>query len=282
MTPADALLTNLGIAQKQQNRLLLTRAALLFFGREPQRLFPEAFVTCALYADAIRATVLDRADIIGTLEEQFDAAIKFIRRNLRVGYKIEKAAPRKEVSEIPEPVFREAVLNALTHRDYFAGTEHIFVHIHPNRIEITNPGGLPYGLTIEELGTRAVPRNRLIADMFYRMGYVERLGSGIHRMCEAMLEAKLPVPRLYPTATAFRLELFKSFEDTGLSEEHAQVCQWLINNSPASISDLMKGLGISKATAHRRVSKLVADGWVEVFGSGPRTAYQMKIKPSMG
>jgi ATP-dependent DNA helicase RecG len=278
-TPADALLSNLGIAQKQQNRLLLTRAALLFFGREPQRLFPEAYVTCALYADATRATVLDRADIIGTLEEQFDAAIKFIRRNLRVSYKIEKAAPRKEVSEIPEPVFREAVLNALTHRDYFAGTEHIFVHIHPNRIEITNPGGLPYGLTIEELGTRAVPRNRLIADMFYRMGYVERLGSGIHRMCEAMLESGLPVPRLYPTATAFRLELFKSFEDAGLSEEHAQICEWLIEHGPALMRDLMTALDLPKTTAHRRISKLVRDGWVEVSGSGQNTTYRVHRLP---
>jgi ATP-dependent DNA helicase RecG len=176
-------------------------------------------------------------------------------------------------------VFREAVLNALTHRDYFADAERIFVHMHPNRIEITNPGGLPYGLTIEELGTRAVPRNRMIADMFYRMGYVERLGSGIHRMCEAMLEAGLPVPRIYPTATAFRLELLKSFEDAGLPEEQAQVCQWLINNGPASVSDMAKGLGISKITTYRRATKLVADAWVEVLGSGPRTAYRMKSKP---
>ena len=62
------------------------------------------------------------------------------------------------MQEIPEAVFREALLNALTHRDYFADTEHIFVHMHPGRMVITSPGGLPQGLTLEELGTRSVPR----------------------------------------------------------------------------------------------------------------------------
>jgi hypothetical protein len=83
--------------------------------------------------------------------------------------------------------------------------------MHPGRMEISNPGGLPDGLSLEELGTRAVPRNRLIADMFYRMGYVERLGSGIYRMRSAMAAEHLPAPRFLPTVNAFRVELFSSF-----------------------------------------------------------------------
>ncbi|MCI0555427.1 MAG: putative DNA binding domain-containing protein [Anaerolineae bacterium] len=275
-TKADDVLTSLRIAEKQQNRLLLTRAALLFFGHDPQRLFPEAFVTCALYADETRATVLDRADFKGTLVEQFESAMGFIRRNLRVGYRINHAGPRREVAEIPEPVLREGLLNALTHRDYFADIEHIFVHMHSNRIEITNPGGLPYGLTIEELGTHAVPRNRLIADIFYRMGYVERLGSGIHRMYEAMIAAGLPAPRFLPTATAFQIELLKSFVDAGLSSEDAKVCEWLASHGPATIRDLMADLDVSKTTAHRRISKLIAEGWIEVLGSGKNTSYGLR------
>lgn len=90
-TKASDLLINIGLAQKQQNRLLLTRAALLFFGREPQKYFPETYVTCPLYADETRANVLDRLDVKGTLEEQVHGAVGFIRRNLRVSYRIEKA-----------------------------------------------------------------------------------------------------------------------------------------------------------------------------------------------
>ena len=270
--PGD-LLTNIGIAQKQQKHLLLTRAAVLFFCREPQRFYPEAFVTCALYADDTRSTVLDRIDAKGTLEEQFESAVGFIRRNLRVSYKIKQAGPREEVQEIPEAVFREALLNALTHRDYFADREHIFVHMHPDRMVITSPGGLPYGLTLEELGTRSVPRNRLIADMFHRMGYVERLGSGIHRMREAMVAAHLPVPKFLPTANAFLVENFTSFEAAGVSSEGAKLCRWLISHGPASMQDIMGVFHFSKTTAHRRITKLMADGWIEVRGSGRNTKY---------
>jgi len=270
------MLTNLGIAQKQQNCLLLTRAAILFFCYDPQQLFPEAFVTCALYADDTRATILDRIDAKGTLEEQFSSAVGFIRRNIRVGYRIEQAGPREEVQEIPEAVFREALLNALTHRDYFADTEHIFVHMHPGRMVITSPGGLPHGLTIEELGTRSVPRNRLIADMFHRMGYVERLGSGIYRMREAMAAAHLPAPAFLPTSDAFLVEILASFEAAGLSTEYARVCQWLVSHGPASIQDFMAALNIPKSTAHRRIAKLIADGWIEVHGAGRSTRYVLR------
>jgi ATP-dependent DNA helicase RecG len=207
------------------------------------------------------------------MEEQFESAVGFIRRNLRVSYKIEQAGPREEVLEIPEAVFREALLNALTHRDYFADREHIFVHMHPGRMVITSPGGLPYGLTLEELGTRSVPRNRLIADIFHRMGYVERLGSGIHRMREAMVGARLPVPKFLPTINAFLVELFTSFEAAGVSSEGAKLCRWLVLHGPASMQDIIGAFHFSKTTAHRRITKLMADGWIEVRGSGRNTKY---------
>jgi ATP-dependent DNA helicase RecG len=190
-------------------------------------------------------------------------------------YRIDQAGPREEALEIPEAVFREALLNALTHRDYFADTEHIFVHMHSGRMVITSPGGLPQGLTLEELGTRSVPRNRLIADMFHRMGYVERLGSGIHRMWEAMLGARLPAPKFLPTANAFLVEIFTSFEAAGVSSEGAKLCRWLVLHGQASMQDIMGAFHIPKTTAHRRITKLIADGWIEVHGSGRSTNYAL-------
>jgi ATP-dependent DNA helicase RecG len=272
-TKASDLLINIGLAQWQQSRLLLTRAVLLFFGRDPQRYFPEAYVTCALYADETRARVLDRLDSKGTLEEQVRGTVGFIRRNLRVSYRIEKAGPREEIPEIPEAVYREAILNALTHRDYFSDTTHVYVHMHPGRLEISNPGGLPEGLSLEELGTRAVPRNRLIADMFYRMGYVERLGSGIYRMRSAMAAVHLPAPRFMPTMNAFRVELYSSFMTTGLSKVESEICQWLSHKERATIKEFLEAFSLAKATMHRRLAKLMKDGWVKVHGSGRGTFY---------
>ena len=272
-TKVSDLLINIGLAQKQQNRLLLTRAALLFFGLDPQKYFSETYVTCALYADETRSTVLDRLDSKGTLEEQVTGAVGFIRRNLRVSYRIEKAGPREEIPEMPEAVYREVVLNALTHRDYFFDTTHVYVHMHPGRLEISSPGGLPDGLSLEELGTRAVPRNRLIADTFYRMGYVERLGSGIYRMRSVMAIEHLPAPRFLPTANGFRVELFSSFTATGLSREDAEICQWLSHKSRATIKEFQDTFYLAKATMHRRLANLMKGGWIKVHGSGRGTFY---------
>lgn len=196
-------------------------------------------------------------------------------------YRIEKAGPREEIPEIPEAVYREAVLNALTHRDYFADTTHVYVHMHPGRMEISNPGGLPDGLSLEELGTRAVPRNRLIADMFYRMGYVERLGSVIYRMRAAMAAEHLPAPRFLPTMNAFRVELYSSFMTAGLSQEDANICLLLSKKKTATTQQLLSELPFSKATINRRLGKLAQEGWVRIHGSGRGVFYSLEYGPSV-
>jgi ATP-dependent DNA helicase RecG len=238
----------------------------LFFGREPQRFIPEAYVTCARYADTTRSSVLDRIDAKGHLLRQFGDAVAFLQRNLPTGYRIETAGPRREVLAIPEPALREALLNALTHRDYFADAEHVFVHAHPDRVEITNPGGLPPGLTLQELGTRAVPRNRLIADLFYRMGYVERLGSGIHRMRQAMAQAELPPPGFQPTHDAFRVTFYTTWEAPGLSPQEGQVARWLSARGTATAAEVAGHLKVSSDTSRRILARLINRGWIRMKG----------------
>lgn len=269
--PAD-ILVNLGIAQRQAGRLVLTGAAVLFFGRDPQRAVPEAYVTCARYAGDTRASVLDRIDRDHLLR-QFEGTIAFIRRSLLIAYRIETLGPRQEMLPIPEPALREALLNALTHRDYFADTEHIFVHIHPEKVEVTNPGGLPPGLTVQDLGTRAVPRNRLIADLFYRMGYVERLGSGIHRMRQAMAQAELPPPVFHATADSFRVTFHTSWQALGLSSQEAETARWLSACGQGTTSELASHLKVSSDTARRALARLVARGWVQAKGRRRGAAY---------
>jgi ATP-dependent DNA helicase RecG len=272
-TKSADLLVSLGIAQYQAGRPILTRAALLFFGRDPQRIFREAYVTCARYADATRASVVDRIDAGGNLLQQFKEAAAFIQRNLPTGYRIETLGPRQETLRIPEPALREALLNALAHRDYFADAEHAFVHVHPDRVVITNPGGLPPGLTLQDLGTRAVPRNRLIADLFYRMGYVERLGSGIHRMRQAMAQAELPPPLFHPTDDAFRVTFSTSWQTLGLSSQEAATAQWLAARGVGTASELASQLKVSSDTARRILARLAARGWVQTKGKRRGAAY---------
>lgn len=90
---------------------------------------------------------------------------------------------------------REAITNAVMHRDYFEAGANVFVEIYDDRIEISNPGGLPRGLNREELGTRSVRRNPLIADLLHRIALIEKAGTGIRRMIEDAKKHKCPEPK---------------------------------------------------------------------------------------
>ena len=123
-----------------------------------------------------------------------EESLRFIERNTRTGYRIEKLR-REDVPEYPMRALREAITNAVMHRDYFEAGANVFVEIYDDRIEISNPGGLPRGLNREELGTRSVRRNPLIADLLHRIALIEKAGTGIRRMIEDAKKHKCPEPK---------------------------------------------------------------------------------------
>mgnify|MGYP006299650315 CR=1 FL=1 len=100
----------------------------------------------------------------------------------------------QEILEIPEEALREAILNAVMHRDYHFDNAWITVEIYKDRLEISDPGGLPPGITLNDLGKKSVPRNKLIADLFHRIGEVEKAGTGINRIKKLISDAGLPEP----------------------------------------------------------------------------------------
>ena len=85
-------------------------------------------------------------------------------------------------SEYPFKALREAITNAVMHRDWFNEGANVFVEIHEDRIQVVSPGGLPEGMTSEDLGHKSVRRNPLIADLLHRIGFIEKAGTGIQRM----------------------------------------------------------------------------------------------------
>mgnify|MGYP006302086445 CR=1 FL=1 len=128
---------------------------------------------------------------------QFNEAVAFLKRHLNIRSEI-RGVNREDIYEIPLEVLREAVVNALMHRDYNITGTQISVEVYDDRVEIVNPGGLPRGLSIRDLGTVSIRRNQIIADIFSRMGKVERIGMGIRKMKEAMLAAGLREPTFEP------------------------------------------------------------------------------------
>ena len=172
-------LFNLGVFENNK----INNAGVLFFSKFPKRYFIHAYITCARYLGTDKVEVLDRADFEENIVWQVDEAIKFIKRNTRLSYKI-RDIKREEIPEYPIEALREAVVNAVMHRDYFETGANVQVDIFDDRIAISNIGALIKPLTREKLGTIAVRRNPLIADLLHRVGYVEKMGTGLKRIKE--------------------------------------------------------------------------------------------------
>ncbi len=194
----EDILCNLGVAMRKGKRLIFNNAGVLFFAKKPTNFIRQAQVTCLLLAGLDKVHILDRKDLADNLMENVQQAMIFLKRHLSLRYKIEKLK-REEILELPEAALREAVLNAVTHRDYHERGACVMVEIYRDRVEISDPGGLPPGLKKSELGHKSVHRNPLIADLFQRIGEVEKVGSGIRRMRDAAKAAGVPAPRFEAT-----------------------------------------------------------------------------------
>ena len=174
-----------------------THAAVLLFGKEPQRFIYNAEVKCAHFHGTQRQKPIPFYQVYkGTLFELVDQAVNFVlsKINLAVGTRA-LSAQAPTAYEIPPEVVSEAIVNAIAHRDY-TSTASVQVMLFADRLEVWNPGGLPPGLSLQSLREPhgSYPANPLIAEPLYLAKYIERMGTGTGDMIERCTEHGLPEP----------------------------------------------------------------------------------------
>ena len=169
----------------------MKNAGVLLFCKRITKFFSNATITCVLYQGKDKYKILDRKEFDSDIYSNFQNAFLYLQTHLNVEYIIKRE--REEKLELPEEALREALLNAVAHRNYFSNAN-ILVEIFSDRVEITNPGGLVKGMTIKDLGKKSLSRNNLLFGLMQRMGLVEKVGSGIARMRNAMKEYGLRGP----------------------------------------------------------------------------------------
>ncbi len=174
----------------------IINAAILFFAKNVQKHIDHASIRCVLFKGIDKRYILGNKEMTGNLVEQYEEALKYLISKLNLRYDIEnqQGGPRKEVLEIPETVFREALANSICHRSYYEKGAVIMVEIYDDRVEISNPGGLISTITQQEFGTKSFSRNPVVFGLMQRIDIVEKVGSGIKRMRDAMKEANLIEP----------------------------------------------------------------------------------------
>ena len=167
-----------------------------------------SMIQCAVFKGTTRSVFLDRRNYEGPLWEQVDEAVRFVLRNIRMGCRLE-GVYRQDIYELPPDSIRELIVNAVMNCSYIQ-VSNIQVAIYDDRLEITSPGGLLPGVTIDLMkeGFSKI-RNRALANAFAYMNLMEAWGSGIPKLMQAMQEYGLREPEFIDMEVAFRINLYR-------------------------------------------------------------------------
>lgn len=184
-------------------------AGLLLFGKQPQDFMYYARISAVRWQGVEAGEVIsDRQEITGRLSQQIDWAESFIERNTALETRIE-GVRQVDRPQYPSAAFREAIVNAVAHRDYSLEGAQILLYIFDDRIEIRSPGRLPNSVTLENIRTHySKPRNETIARVLFNLGYVNTLGSGVPRMIRLMREHVGREPDFEVSAHQFLVRLW--------------------------------------------------------------------------
>ncbi len=264
------------LVAQENGRIYPTIAGILLFGKAPQKFFLEAFVICSHFAGVEGRETLATRDCLGTIFEQLKRAENFILSNINRSFTI-NGLKRDEKYEVPEKAIREALVNALVHRNYHIKAP-IKVAIYDNRIEIFSPGGF-YGLLSEEnlLMGFTYTRNGTIVKVFREAGYSEKLGTGIRIIFSTYKEYGLKEPRIYDAGN-FVMCVLPRKQASRMAKNQKDPQLLLILDlfetaSELSRREIVNRLNIPATTVGRKLSKLVKEGLLERRGFSSATRY---------
>lgn len=275
-TSREQLLVGLGCAARdpQVDQVRPTNVGILMFGRDPHWWIPQAEIVVMHYADDIGAKkIANRQIITGTALEIIDTTADVLAQSIRVGGEI-IGFKRVDMPEYPREALREAIVNAVTHRDYSLTGEAIRLFMYTDRIEVHSPGLLPPGVTLDDLRTLRAPsrpRNPVLAQFLRDVpGYMERVGAGIRLMVNEMRQLGLPDPEFVE-----QHEFLVIFRHGRVSTEHSaspfnarQVLGLRMIQEHGSITSrqYVEATGTSERTALRELQEMVKRGVIVVRG----------------
>ncbi len=296
--PGDAeerarLLVNLGLATHHVGGVVPTGAGMLLFGALPQDRLSAATLKCAFFYGLHHGAQLrDRADVVGPLHRVIDDGASFVARNRRLVPRME-GIRRIDVPEYPDYSVREALANALAHRDWSLEGAKVRLFMFDDRLEIWSPGKLPPPIALERLGYDQFSRNRLIARVLVERGLIEEVGLGIRRIREEMAGLGLPEPEFREDGFSFVIT-FRSIapregvvtpdasprmllERDEINERQYRGLSHAREHGTIARREYVALTGVSVRTAANDLADLVRKGLIEPTGGrGRLTAYRLR------
>ncbi len=285
---SEKKLQSLGILVPSNHGLVPSIGGLILFGKKKQRenYIPDARVKGARFHGKDKTNILDQYEIEGTILDALDEVPKFIARNTRLAARIQKLR-RKDIPEYPEIGLREIIVNALVHADYSILGSTIQIAIFNDRLEVQNPGMLPFGFTMEDLkaGVSRI-RNRVLAKVFHELKLMEEWGSGYKRVIEACHRYDYPEPEWVEQGTSIRV-IFYSQKKTQSIQKTKPLKKELTDRQKAILALFKKSKSlpfrniyndlptkISERMLRYELSQLKKMGLLISKGKGPSTVWE--------
>ena len=266
-------------------------------------LYEQVEIKCSRFKGTSMSVFLDKKEYRGDLFSQLAQAEAFIKNHLHLKAEI-LGLQRTETYEIPIPAIREALVNAVVHRDYSNAGRDIKVGIYDDVLNIVSPGGLPNGLTLDEaLKGRSEIRNKVLARVFKELGYIEQWGSGMSRIRELCERAGNPEPAFSESGDFVDIEFPRDTslaaadtDETGgsiggqkggaiggekvvqsdLTERQQAVLMLITENPRKTHREIANALDINPSAVQKHLDKLKEAGAIERIG-GTRGYWKVKV-----
>lgn len=264
-------LATLRLVTAYQGRKVPTVGGIILFGRDRERVFPDAWIQAGRFAGNDRRKIMDRMEIHSMPITAVEEAVGFVEKHSLHGAEIGRVR-RKDVWNLPPIAVREAVVNAVAHADYSQRGAPIRIAIFDDRLEIENPGLLPFGITVEDLH-RGISklRNRVIGRVFHALGLVEHWGSGIQRMTASCQDVGLSAPLFEEIGTRFRVTIStKRVSPAAIDETDQAILTFLTDGDGYLTNQIAKAINLTPRATRTRLARLVGRGLVQEIGTGPQ------------
>jgi len=258
----------------------LKRAALLLFHPDPEKFVTGAFIKIGFFRT--NTELLFQDTIHGNLFEQVEKTMEFLLTKYTKAFISYRGLSRIEIYEYPEDALREALLNAVAHKDY-TGCIPIQISVYPDKVMMWNMGQLPENWTIDMLQKKhsSFPYNPDIANAFFRSGYVEAWGRGIEKINELCTNAGLPLPLITYNHSGYWVEFRKdiynadSLRERGLNERQINAILYIVENKKITNGEYQKINEIGNRTATYELKELVEKfNLLKMSGASVGTFYE--------
>lgn len=268
----------LGIYSDHFGEVKPSVGGVLLFSHAHTEIFPDSIIRCAYFKGNTKEKILSHTDITSPLPAAVEEIVAFIEKHSTKEAFIGKTK-RIDVPQYPPEALRELVINALVHADYSMKGSQVQVALFFDRIEITNPGGLPFGQTMEKaLSGYSRLRNHVVGRVFRELGYIEQWGSGLQRIRAICKKLGLKPPKFDEQDNHFRAILYSTKEShEKYSRDEQILIDYLLKHGTVQTSEAAKLWKLSDRATRTRLSKMLKEGIVIRISTSPKDPHAVFV-----